>query len=73
MAKTQKTGDRESIYVERGYANDDPNAIVSVNGMMFLLPRGKTVEVPAFVAAEYRRSLRAKQRMDETMEKMLGK
>jgi hypothetical protein len=43
---------RVDIFIERGYANDEPNLLVSVNGKNFLLPKGKTSTVPAYVADE---------------------
>ena len=63
--------DRVEVYIERGYANDDPNFFVSVNGVNYLLPRGKKSMVPAHVAAEIERSKKAKDKLDETMEQML--
>ena len=65
--------DRKEIFVPKGYAAEEPNEIIGVNGVMYVLPKGKTSQVPAFVAAEYMRAQRAKTRMDETVEKMLGK
>lgn len=64
--------ERVELFVEKGYANDEPNFIVSVNGVMYVLPRGKTSKVPKFVADEYRRSQKARQRLDETVDKMLA-
>ena len=32
--------DRVEIFVPKGYANDDPNLFISVNGVNYLLPRG---------------------------------
>ena len=63
--------DRVEVFVPKGYANDDPNFFVSVNGVNYLLPRGKKSMVPAAVAAEIERSKRAQERMDEKMEQML--
>lgn len=63
--------ERVDIFVEKGYANDEPNLIISINGVMYLLPKGKTSSVPKFVADEYYRSRKAQQRYDETVEKML--
>lgn len=62
---------RVDLYVEKGYANDEPNQLISVNGVNYLLPKGKTSKVPKFVADEYYRSRRAQQRLDETKDKML--
>ena len=63
--------DRVEIFVPKGYANDDPNFFISVNGVNYLLPRGKKSMVPAHVAAEFHRSQRAQERLDEKMEQML--
>ena len=64
--------ERVDLYVEKGYANDEPNQIISVNGVLYVLPKGKTSNVPKFRADEYRRSQRAKQHLDETVDKMLA-
>ena len=62
---------REEIFVPKGYANDDPNLFISVNGVNYLLPRGKKSKVPAHVAAEFYRSQAAQERLDKNMEQML--
>lgn len=62
---------RVEITVPKGYANDDPNFFISVNGVNYLLPRGKKSMVPDFVAEEFYRSQRAQDKLDETMEQML--
>ena len=69
-AKTVKD-ERVEVFVPKGYANDDPNLFVSVNGVNYLLPRGKKSLVPACVAAEFERSQRAQAKLDEKMEQML--
>ena len=70
-AHVVSTDERVDLFVEKGYANDEPNHIVSVNGIMYLLPKGKTSNVPKFVADEYNRSKEAQQRLDNTVEKLL--
>ena len=62
---------RVEVFVPKGYANDDPNLFVSVNGVNYLLPKGKKSLVPAHVAAEIERSKRAAEKQDEKMEQML--
>ena len=62
---------RVEIFVPKGYANDEPNLFVSVNGVNYLLPKGKKSLVPASVAAEIERSKRAAEKQDEKMEQML--
>ena len=63
--------ERVEVFVPKGYANDDPNLFVSVNGVNYLLPKGKKSMVPAHVAAEIERSRKAQERMEENMEQML--
>ena len=62
---------RVEVFVPKGYANDDPNLFVSVNGVNYLLPKGKKSLVPAHVAAEIERSKKAQEKLDETVEQML--
>ena len=64
--------ERVDLFVERGYANDEPNFVICVNGVLYVLPKGKTSKVPKFVADEYHRSQRAKRALDETVDKMLA-
>lgn len=51
--------DRVEIYIPRGGDREDPNLFVAVNGVNYLLPRGKKSMVPWFVAEEIERSNRA--------------
>lgn len=62
---------REDIFIPKGSANDEPNLLVSVNGVNYLLPKGKTSRVPKHIAAEIRRSWRAQAALDERVEAML--
>ena len=71
--KTEKTKieeEKRRIYVDRDSSDDDPNLYVCINGRSFLLPRGKYVEVPAYVADEIERSKRAQHRYDETIDRL---
>lgn len=62
---------REDIFIPKGTANDEPNLLVSVNGVNYLLPKGKTSRVPKHIAAEIRRSWRAQAALDERIDAML--
>ena len=62
---------RVEVFVPKGYANDDPNLLIGVNGVNYLLPRGKKSLVPDFVAEEFHRTLAAQERLDQNMEQML--
>ena len=69
---TEKVKDnRVEVFVPKTYGNDDPNLFVSVNGVNYLLPKGKKSLVPDFVAAEVERSKRAAEKQDENIEQML--
>ena len=63
--------DRVEIFVPKGYTGDEPNVFVSVNGVNYLLPRGKKSLVPAEVAQEFRRSQAAQEALDKRIEKLL--
>jgi len=64
--------ERVEIFIPKGYANEEPNFFVAVNGVNYLLPRGKKSLVPEHVAREIRRAYRAQEIMDSNIEKMLG-
>ena len=34
--------DNVEIFVPKGYANDEPNLFIGVNGVNYLLPKGKS-------------------------------
>ena len=63
---------REKIFIPKGYANDEPNEHVGINGVNYVLPKGKESEVPKFVADELRRSWKAQQAMDQHIDAMLA-
>ena len=74
MATTETKTPKENrveVFVPKGYANDEPNLVIGINGVNYLLPRGKKSMVPDFVAEEFYRSQRAQDKLDETMEQML--
>ncbi len=54
-------GERVSLTVPRGDLRADPNLFISINGRNYVIPRGKTVQVPPAVAEEYYRSEAAKE------------
>jgi len=69
---TEKVKDnRVEVFVPKGYANDEPNQFISVNGVNYLLPKGKKSMVPDFVAEEFYRSQKAQDKLDQNMEQML--
>jgi hypothetical protein len=72
MAATNKS-DYVDLFIPKGYANDDPNEYISLNGVNYILPRGKTSKVPPNVKRQYEKSLRAREKQDENNEKLLEK
>lgn len=56
---TKTTDDRVEVSIPRGGDREDPNLFVAVNGVNYLLPRGKKSRVPRAVADEIERSGRA--------------
>jgi hypothetical protein len=61
------------LFIPKGYANDEPNFFISVNGKNFLLPKGKTSKVPPYVKEEYDRAMRAQEALDRKSEALLEK
>lgn len=72
MANNQKMCQAEKldIFVERASGNEEPNLQVCVNGIMYLLPKGKTSQVPRAVYEEILRSRKARDRMDQRAEEL---
>ncbi len=63
--------ERVQIFVPKGYANDEPNLVIGVNGVNYVLPKGKSSMVPKFIADEFHRAQRAQDRLDNRVEQML--
>ena len=61
---------RVDVSVPRGAEREDPNLFVGINGMSYLLPKGKKSSVPEAVAWEIARSERARDALDETMDSL---
>ena len=69
----EKQDNRVAVFIPRGLSNEDPNLFVSVNGVNYLLPKGKESLVPAFVAQEIERANKAKQAADMHSDQLLSK
>ena len=65
--------EKVTVSIPRGDTKADPNLFVSVNGVNYLLPRGKKSTVPAHVAAEIERSERARDRFEDSREAKISK
>lgn len=72
MATTNKEG-YVDLFIPKGYANDEPNYFISINGKNFILPKGKTSKVPQYVKDEYDRAMRAQEALDQKSEALLDK
>ena len=59
---------RVEVFIPRGGDRADPNLFVGINGVNYLLPRGKKSMVPEAVAAEINRSDRAADRLYASMD-----
>jgi hypothetical protein len=60
---------RVPIYISKGTSREDPNLFVSINGKNYILPRGKTSNVPPEVALEIERAGWAQEKLDAFIEK----
>ncbi len=71
-AKTKAAPQEERVAVNlpRAGEREDPNLFVGINGLNYLLPRGKSSLVPPAVAAEIRRAERARDALDATMDSL---
>lgn len=69
MAEAKKV----KVFVPRGASNEEPNVFISVNGVNYLLPKGKESEVPAHIAEEFYRCQAAQARADDRKAEMTGK
>ena len=64
---------RVEVFIPRGADREDPNLFVGINGVNYLLPRGRKSMVPPAVAAEIARGDRAAERLYESMAVMKNK
>ncbi|MBQ7692687.1 MAG: hypothetical protein IJT29_03655 [Oscillospiraceae bacterium] len=59
---------RVEVFIPRGADREDPNFFVGLNGVNYLLPRGKKSMVPKAVAAEIERAELAADRFYESVD-----
>ena len=60
------------VFVPRGSDREDPNLFVGINGVNYLIPKGKKSEVPKEVAEELERSNMATQQFYDTTDNLKG-
>ena len=63
--------ERVELFIPRASSNEDPNEIIGLNGVLYVLPKGKKSLVPAAVAEEYHRAQRAKEIFDDGVSERL--
>lgn len=63
--------EKVEVFVPKGYVNEEPNLFVSVGGVNYLLPRGRTSLVPPEVAYELERSRKAQEDLDRKISRLL--
>ena len=63
--------EKVEVFVPKGYVNEEPNLFVSVGGVNYLLPRGRTSLVPPEVAYELERSRKAQEDLDRKISQLL--
>lgn len=68
---TPSADDRIEVSIPRGGDREDPNLFVAVNGVNYLLPRGKKSRVPKAVADEIARAERARESLYATVDALL--
>ncbi len=62
--------ERISVYIPKGYGAEEPYLFVSVNGVNYLVPKGKESALPVHVANELLRARRAEQALDKKISRM---
>lgn len=71
MAKAKAS--RVEVFIPRTSGNNEANYFVAVNGVSYLLPRGKKSLVPEEVAEEIARAQAAEEKMFEEQEALQAK
>ena len=68
-----QTNGKVEVMIPRTSGNKEANFFVAVNGVSYLLPRGKKSLVPPEVAAEIERSIKAQDEMYEAQDALKAK
>ena len=71
--KEAQTDNRVEVFVPRANGSNEMNFFVGVNGVNYVLPRGKKHMVPDFVAEEIKRGLAAEDAMYDAQDKLKAK
>ncbi len=68
--KIKAPDERVEVLIPRGGEREDPNLFVGINGVNYLLPKGRRSQVPPAVAAEITRAEHAREALDKTMDSL---
>lgn len=68
---TVEKGERTKVTIPRAHYGEEENLFVGINGVNYIVPKGKSVDVPDFVADEIERAQAAEERMHQAREQML--
>lgn len=68
-----KNTERVKVTIPRARKGEDPNYFVGINGVNYILPKGKTSEVPPEVAYEIERAAAAESYMYDRADEMKSK
>ena len=63
---------RVTVTVPRARKGEAEDLFVCLNGVNYLIPKGKAVQVPPEVAAEIERAAEAEEKFYQTVEEMRG-
>ena len=63
---------KEKVFLPRARKGEAEDLYVGINGVGYVVPKGREVEVPRAVADEIRRSQKAEDKMFEDREKRLA-
>ena len=61
---------RVELFIPKGGIHEETVCMIGINGVNYLLPKGKTSLVPEAVAAEYHRSQKAQAAQEARMDEM---
>lgn len=64
--------EKVEVFIPKDTGGDEHNLFVSIGGINYLLPRGKTSLVPEAVAWEIHRAQKAQEQLDSHVEALLA-
>lgn len=64
--------DYVEVFIHKNSELDDPNEFVAINGVNYVLPKGKSTRVPKAVYDEVQRSRRAQEKLDKKIDALVA-